>query len=825
MVRTCTDIEDLKQAEEIVARQAAELELLYGSAAVGLFFFDTELRFVRINQVMADINGLTIEQHIGLNLREIVAPELADALEPVLRQVLETGQPIVELEVHGATAPRADEPERHWLVSYHRAVGGDGTIKGVHGVVVEITRRKQAEKQLQQNHDTFFNLIQNAPFGLYVVDAQFRLSQVSTASQKVFENVRPLIGRDFEEVIRTIWTDPFASEALARFRHTLATGEPYSAPNTVQQRNDKPDVESYDWKIERMTLPNGQFGVVCYFYDVTERNQAAEVLRQSDERYRNLLNTIDEAFSVIEVIFDEDEKPVDCLFLEVNPAFEKQCGVFNATGQLMSKAVPGMDTIWFEIYGKVALTGEPVRFINEGKSLNRWFDVNAVRVGGPGSRKVAILFTDITQRRLAESALRESEEFNRSIIESSPDCIKILDLEGNLLSMQSGQELLGIKDIKPYLNTSWIGFFEGEDRRSAQAAVQAASENGKGKFVGFFPTLLGEAKWWDVAVSPILDANGKPERLLAVSRDVTERKLVEDDIRRRTAQFEALLNAAPLGVILLDADLRIQQVNPIAIPVFGTAELVGRDYADVLHALWPKEVADAALKQFRHTLDTGEACYIPEMIEQRADRETTEYYEWQINRIPLPDGRYGVVCYFRDISERVLAQQEIRESQRFLRSSLDALSGHIAVLDEAGNILEINQAWRRFADENHFTSPNYGIGSSYIQGFEQTFPQASKAPAYATGINDVIAGRRTHFEIEYPCNSPTEQRWFIMRVTRFQSPGPVRIVIVHDNITARKRAEDELRRSEGRFRLMADSAPVLIWLRGTDKLCIWFNKT
>ena len=340
--------------------------------------------YVEVNpsfEVQSGISGV-----VGRTLRQVIPDEFAEWLL-TFDAVLKTGEAIRferglvaqgrVLELH---AFRVEYPTRHCVgVSFR-----------------DITERQRAEERLRRNRDTFLNLIETAPFGVYVVDSQFRMCQASAVSLNVFSSVQPLIGRDFEEIVRTVWTDPFASEALARFRHTLETGEPYVAPSTAELRKDIPDVESYDWKIHRITLPDGQFGVVCYFYDVTER-------------------------------------------------------------------------------------------------------------------------------KLAEDALREREAFTRSIINSSPDCIKVLDLEGTLLSIQSGQELLGIEDIQPFLNTSWIEFWEGEHRQAARAAVTSAAAGKAARFVGFFRTFRGEPKWWDVAVSPISGVDGKPARLLSVSRDVTQR--------------------------------------------------------------------------------------------------------------------------------------------------------------------------------------------------------------------------------------------------------------------------------------------------------------
>jgi signal transduction histidine kinase/ActR/RegA family two-component response regulator/PAS domain-containing protein len=127
---------------------------------------------------------------------------------------------------------------------------------------------------------------------------------------------------------------------------------------------------------------------------------------ESEARFRTLFDTLIEGFCTIEMIFDANGKPVDYRFLEINPAFEKQTGMYNAQGKLMRDLAPDHEAHWFEMYGKVALTGEPVHFENEAKALGRHYDVRAYRVGGPESRKVAILFNDIIERKITERKLQ-----------------------------------------------------------------------------------------------------------------------------------------------------------------------------------------------------------------------------------------------------------------------------------------------------------------------------------------------------------------------------------------------------------------------------------
>ena len=141
--------------------------------------------------------------------------------------------------------------------------------------------------------------------------------------------------------------------------------------------------------------------------DTTRQLEAEQQLRASEERYRTVFDSIDEGLCVIDVLFDDDGKPCDYRFIETNPAFIKHTGLVDAVGKTMRDFVPRHEQHWFDTYGRVATTGEPVRFENEAGGLSRWYDVYATRLGGPQPHRLAVLFTDVTERRRSDAALRQ----------------------------------------------------------------------------------------------------------------------------------------------------------------------------------------------------------------------------------------------------------------------------------------------------------------------------------------------------------------------------------------------------------------------------------
>jgi signal transduction histidine kinase len=149
-------------------------------------------------------------------------------------------------------------------------------------------------------------------------------------------------------------------------------------------------------------------------------------------------------------------------------------------------------------------------------------------------------------------------------------------------------------------------------------------------------------------------------KLIHLRRETT-RQLRESakELHSRTAQYETLLHRAPLGVYVVDADSQVVDINPTAILIFKVKiNCLGRNFDEVMHNVWNKRFADEVIRRFRHTLNTGEPHISAEISELRADLGVMESYEWQLHRISMPSGRFGVVCYFRDISAQVRARLE-----------------------------------------------------------------------------------------------------------------------------------------------------------------------
>lgn len=236
--------------------------------------------------------------------------------------------------------------------------------------------------------------------------------------------------------------------------------------------------------------------------------------------------------------------------------------------------------------GWISLTAGPI------------FDQAGTVTGG------VVAIQDIDAQRQAREILRQSEERNRQILSSTRDCIKVLDLQGNLLSMnEEGQQRLGIEDFSQVQGRCWQDFW-GSGSSDAMAAVETAAAGGVGNFEGEFLTFQGERTWWDVTVTPIVDGAGRTTNLLAISRENTQRRLAELALRESEARFRRLIDQASVCVLIGGLDGAIHYMNRTMLDLLGYTEQEVQENRLRWDELTPPTYVhqdQSALKQLRAT--------------------------------------------------------------------------------------------------------------------------------------------------------------------------------------------------------------------------------
>jgi len=558
----------LRSVRQEAARQAAEVQALAdSSSARAAALRESEERFTRFMQHLPGLGWIkdaagryvyandAAVQAFGRPRSELYGQTDAD-LFPADTASLFRENDGRALAAQGAvqtveTLTHPDGTVHHSLVSKFLIPGPDGEPALIGGVAIDVTDRRRAEDAQRESEERLRLTLDAGQVGTW--DWDIPADRVAWSARVYeFHGLTPgtFGGRvaDFAALIHPDDRDRVA-EAI---RRAVEEGEPYSGEFRIVRPTGEVRWIATHGRVLRDAAgrPLRMIGATT---DVTERRQAEQALRASEERYRTLFETIDEGFCVCEVLVDEAGSPHDYRFVEINPAFESMSGLERAMGRTARELVPNLEEFWYETYGRVALTGEPVRFEHRVEALDRWFDVYASRVGDPSEYKIAIVFTNITARKRAEEALQESEARFRAFADTAPAMLWVTEPDAACSFLSRGwYEFTGQTEATA-LGFGWLDAVHPDDRAAAREAFLTANIHQE-------PFALehrlrradGEHRWVIDAGRPRFGPGGEFLGYTGSVIDIHDRKLTEQVLRVHRDRLDLVVNSSQVGLWCCD---------------------------------------------------------------------------------------------------------------------------------------------------------------------------------------------------------------------------------------------------------------------------------
>ncbi|MBD2121839.1 PAS domain S-box protein [Trichocoleus sp. FACHB-262] len=487
--------------------------------------------------------------------------------------------------------------------------------------------------------------------------------QVIMSSHGYFHWVSPAFGRILgwtpEEMTSRPWTNFLHPDdilaSVAESVSVLSGSETFAFENRYRHKDG-----SYRWLLWRAQPHLEEQVLYATAVDITKRKQTEAALRQSEEHYRRLFESIDEGFCTVEVLFDAEGKPFDHRVLQANPAFERQTGIANPEGKTASEFVPGLEQYWNDLYAQVIHTGESIRTEERIDALDRWLDVLVSRVGDATMRQVAVIFTDISERKQTEATLRESEQRFRLMADVVPQIVWITDTQGQLeFFNKQWSDYTGVPYEPMAAAEAVASFVHPDDGDHSMAAFNAALRIGSVFSVEQrIRSATGSYRWFLVRAEPYRDPQtGEIIRWFGASVDIHERKQAEATLLQREAQFRQLADAMPQQVWITDAQGNTQYVNQQWTTYTGLTLEQTQDIHCATQMIHPDDF-EATIALWQMALATG----APYQAEFRLKHGVAQTYHWFLARaIAIRDDQGQIVQWFgtsTDIEEFRRAQAE-----------------------------------------------------------------------------------------------------------------------------------------------------------------------
>lgn len=624
--------------------------------------------------------------------------------------------------------------------------------------IEDVTGYVEATRRVAESEHRYANMISSSPYMIAILEGKDMIIKNANDAILAKWNVgKEAIGESLYKVRPNIMEDG----RHQIIENVFKTGEPYYGYEVPLEMtvNEKKELHYYTFIYQPQKDINGHVtGVAILANEVTPQAEMNKKLKESEEKFRLLFNSIDEGFCVIEFFDGPHGELSDYIHVEANPAYTVNAGIPDIVGQKVRELVPDEAEGWVEIYRNVLLTGKSIRFERMLEATGRFLELAAFRVEPQERKQVAVLFKDITERKKAELALEESEERFRTMAESSDILIGMNNETTDAVYFNKAWEKITGRPVEEMLNLGWADLLHPEDKEPFLNKYMTAFKN-KESYDGEFRMLNKEGtySWIYAKVAVRLHPDGSYAGHISSCIDITERKLGEKALRESEARTRAIIENAPFPIgVYVGKELKIEFANQTIIDIFGKGDdVIGKSYREILPELENQNI----FEQIEEVMATGIPFHAKnQQVDLVVDGKLQPYY-FNYSFTPLYNAAgeiYAVMNTAAEVTDIVLAKQKVEESQKQFRMLADQAPMWVWLTDKEVNIIYANTEVLSFIgikDHTEFTGHMWE---------EKVHPDDIKSvySAFASA-----AAAQTSFEMEFRVrNFATDKyEWFYVK--------------------------------------------------------------
>jgi PAS domain S-box-containing protein len=773
-------IVDKRRAEQSFLKSEDKYRRLVETLREGIWVIDKDSYTTFVNPRMAEMLGYDMDEMKGRHLFSFMDERGVE----IAKRFLERRRQGIK-EQHDFEFLRKDRTRVYTTLETTPITDDNRNYIGALASVVDVTERKKAEQALKESEEKYRSLVELAPDGIVAVNTE---GMITSANRSFLT----LLGYDSEEIVGKPFIELKTSrgEDIPKMQELFKSVMKGESPSPVEFVYVRKDGTSRWAEVHpSLLLKDGSpLGAQVIMRDVTERKRVEKRLQENEERFRAIIESAP---------FGYYRVGKDGLWQYVNPVWERMHGL--SLEEVVGKPFEITQTEdaveQAKEYVKRALAGETLvgefsRLTGEGDIGYHSFNIQPVK---RNNEIVAIegFINDITERKKAEEALRNSEERWRSLAEDSPDHIMLLDLKGNILYINRTVPDLKREEV---IGTSLFNYVPPEWHRVVKDCFKRVLETGKtDHYDTEYRTKDGEVRYFDVRIGPVF----QEDRLVAFvssSTDVTSQKKAGEKFRESEQRFRCLVEEAASYVGIIDLKGQFTYVNKALADSLGYSvqELTGRSFKDFLHP-------DDRGKIMRLFLKSVVLRRKPQSLEFRVIRKDGHVLHWiaKPTAFVIEGKTVGFQAIITDITERENTEVELRNTKNYLDNLLNHANAPIIVWDNAKRITLFNNAFEALT--GHKKKSMLGRNVDIL------FPPLQKEEILQT-IDDATKGEKwKSVEIPILCKDKETKiaLWNSANIT--DGEGKIVATIAQgQDITIRRKTEEALRRSEEQARRLLE---------------------